>query len=139
MMSFSKTISFLFVVITVTGLIGCAVSHPLNTSEDTFELNLSPYDFVILGPARGSTERFQILGFGFGSVNSFVKAERKAYKGKGGDLLISRTRLKSFEGLMIPGFWLSWLGFENEQDFPLIGTEVFTTSGIAIKIPSWHQ
>lgn len=129
----------LLALMAAAGLFGCAVSQPVSESEDSLELLLTPNDFEILGSARGSTESFQILGFGFGPKNSYVKAERKAYEEKGGDLLISRVRVKSFKGLMIPGFWLAWFGFENVRDFPIIGTEIYATGGIVVKIPAWHE
>ena len=68
----------LLALVAAAGLFGCAVSQPVSESEDALELLLTPNDFEILGSARGSTERFQILGFGFGPKNSYVKAERKA-------------------------------------------------------------
>ena len=135
----SKLICLLALVAAFSGVFGCAVSQPVSESKDSVELFLTPDDFEILGSARGSTERFQILGFGFGPKNSYVKAERKAYEEKGGDLLISRVRVKLFKGLMIPGFWLAWFGIENAQDFPIIGTEVYTTGGIVVKMPAWHE
>ncbi len=129
----------LLALVVAAGLSSCALSQPVSESEDSLELLLTPDDFEIVGSARGSTARFQILGLGFGPKNSFVKAERKAYEEKGGDILVNRVRVKSFNGLMIPGFWLAWFGLENVRDFPLIGTEVYITGGIAVKIPAWHK
>ena len=135
----TKRICLLALVAAAAGLIGCTATQTVSESEDSLELLLTPHDFEIVGSAQGSTNRFQILGFGFGPKNSFVKAERRAYEENGSDILIGRVRVKSFEGLMIPGFWLAWFGIEDARDFPLIGTEVYTTGGIAVKIPAWHK
>lgn len=134
-----KCIWFLASVLVTAGLIGCGVSQTISTSTDDVEFSLTPEEFEIVGASRASTKRFQILFFGFGPKNSYVKAERIAYEETGADLLVTRVRVKSFQGLMIPGFWLAWFGVENPQDFPLIGTEVYTTSGTGVKLPAWHK
>ena len=135
---FVKWIIIIALVLASAGLFGCATLQPMVESEDTVELFLTPDDFQILGGSRGRTERFKILFFGFGPRNSFLKAERMACEEKGADILVSRVRIKSFEGLMIPAFWLSWFGVEDAQDFPLIGYESFITAGVAVNINTWH-
>ena len=40
---------------------------------------------------------------------------------------------------MIPRFWLIWFGVESANDFPLIGKEMYTTGGVAVKLNEWHK
>ena len=86
------------------------------------ELHLFREDFLIQGPTRGSTKRFQILFFQFGQENSFLRAERAALEANGSTVLISRLRLRNFEGLVIPTSWFAVLGMPF-SDLPIIGWE----------------
>lgn len=78
-----------------------------------------------------STRRFHVLFFGFGERNSFIEAESRA---SGSEILVSRLRLKHFEGLLIPSLWLQSLGLQDATDLPIIGWEVYTVAGTGVRL-----
>lgn len=80
-----------------------------------------------------STRRFQILFFGFGERNSFIEAERRAIESSGSEMLVSRVRLRHFEGFLIPSLWLQTLGVQDATDLPIIGWEVYTVAGTGVR------
>ena len=101
-MSIQKLIPVLLV--SAVALPGCTVNIPVVQSADAVELSLTTDDFEIIGPTRGETEQFQVLWFGFGEPNSFQRSEAEAIRARNADLIIGRVRLRTFEGLVIPGF-----------------------------------
>lgn len=119
-------------------LTGC-ITAPVSESGDSILLTLTPDDIDIQGGSLGSTEQFQILFFGFGREASFLEAEEKALDAQAADLLMARTRLRSFEGFVIPVSWLNAVGIPTDADLPVIGWEVFTVAGTAVRVPAWHQ
>lgn len=121
----------------VTGLgllLGCADQMPLAQSTDSVELEVVPGEMIIRGGALGSTRRFHIFFVGFGERNSFIEAERRAIEASGSEMLVSRLRLRTFEGLVIPGLWLQALGAEGATDIPIIGWEVYSVVGVGIRL-----
>jgi hypothetical protein len=121
------------------GLFGCSVTMPMSESGDSVELILKPDDFEILGGARASTSQFKILFIGFGPKNSFLRAERMAADEKNADFIVSRVRVKSYEGLIIPGYWLSLLGIPDVPDWPIVANEKYIVAGTAVRYQAWHQ
>lgn len=120
-------------------LTGCVVTAPASESGDSILLTLTPDNIDIQGGSQASTEQFQILFFVLGQRASFVEAEDKAVKAKHADLLMARTRLRSFEGFVIPVSWLNAFGIPADTDVPVVGWEVFTVAGTAVRVPAWHQ
>jgi len=112
---------------------GCAIQDPVRQSGDTIEVELKVKDLVLRGPTRGETRAFQILFFQFGQTNSFLEAEKRALEANSSTILISRVRLRTFEGLQIPSLWLNALGIPLE-DFPIIGWEVYHVGGIGVDL-----
>lgn len=116
----------------------CAISTPVRESEDSIMISLEPGEIGIQGTTRATSRRFALLGFGFGKRNSFLKNDITAREAVSADVLFNRTRLKSFEGLLIPWSWLSALGFSAESDIPILGWEVYTVGGTGVRFPEWH-
>ena len=119
-------------------MLGACSSSPVSESTDSLLLLLEPQDFKIKGGRQASTRRFQLLFFGFGKKNSFVEAARACQEAADADLLINRLRLRTFEGLMIPAFWISALGAEDAKDIPILGWEVCTVAGTAVDLVAWN-
>jgi hypothetical protein len=131
---------WLVVLLPVTGgLLGCSVTMPMSESEDSVELFLKPEDFEILGGTRANTTQFKILSIGFGPKNSFLRAERKAADQKNADFIVSRVRVKSYEGLIIPGYWLAMLGIPDVPDWPIVANEKYIVAGTAVRFKAWHE
>lgn len=122
-----------WVVIVGILMTGCATQETIQQSGDSFELELDMEDLVLRGPTRGQTRVFQILFFQFGKNNSFLEAEQKALEANSSTILISRIRLKTFEGLQIPTGWLSALGIPL-QDIRIIGWEVYSVGGVGVDL-----
>ena len=120
-------------------MLGACSSSPVSESTDSLLLSLEPQDFKIKGERQASTRRFQLLFFGFGKQNSFVEAARACQEAGDADLLINRLRLRTFEGLMIPAFWISALGVEDAVDIPILGWEVYTVAGTAVDLVAWNS
>jgi len=115
-------------------LVGCGHQTAISQSQDAVELNVTPREMIIQGGTSASTRRFRILFFGFGRRNSFLEAERQAIEAKGSELLVNRIRLRHFEGFLIPTLWLQELGFEDVQDLPIIGWEIYTVAGTGVRL-----
>ena len=113
---------------------GCSSKGPISQSEDAVELEVRPHQMILRGGSMGSTRPFKILFFGFGQRNSFLRAEREAIEAVGAELLVNRIRLKHFEGLLIPTLWLQALGVEGATDIPIIGWEIYTVAGTAVRL-----
>jgi len=79
-----------------------------------------------------STRRFRILFVGFGKRNSFLRAEIQALEAVDAELLVSRIRLRHFEGLLLPGLWLQAFGFGGASDVPILGWETYTVAGMGV-------
>ena len=121
---------------TLTALLtGCVMQEPLRQSEDSIELFVQLEDIVIQGPTRGSTRSFQIFSFQFGERNSFLEAEKQALEANHSTVLLSRVRLRTFEGFLIPSLWLNVLGIPA-KDIPIIGWEVYHVGGIGVQLPA---
>lgn len=113
--------------------IGCAYQVPVSQSEDYVELEMAPREMILLGGTRGSTRRFRVLSIGVGRRNSFLRAEAEAIDAVGADLLVSRIRLKHFEGFLIPALWLEAFGLPA-TDVPIVGWEIYTVAGSGVRI-----
>jgi len=113
---------------------GCAYQTPMSQSEDAVELEVHPREMIIQGGTMASTKRFHILFLGFGKRNSFLEAERQAIESSGSELLVSRLRLRHFEGFLIPGLWLQALGLQEATDIPIIGWEIYTVAGTGVRL-----
>lgn len=111
---------------------GCS-STTVRSSEDSILLTIEPEEIEILGPTRGNTKSFQILFFNFDRGPSFLEAEYAARKAIGADLVIGRTRLDTFEGLLIPALWLTAIGVEDADDVPIIGWKVNSVAGMGVR------
>ena len=114
--------------------VACAYQVPVSQSEDSVELEVSPRQMILQGGTMASTRRFHILFMGFGKRNSFLEAERLAIEAKDSDLLVSRVRLKHFEGFLIPSLWLQALGFPGATDVPIVGFEIYTVAGTGVRL-----
>ena len=113
---------------------GCAYQTPIYESEDLVVLDVRPHQMILQGPAMASSRRFHILFFRSGSWHSFVEVERGAIQSSGSELLVTRFRLKQFQGFLIPALWLQGLGFEGATDIPIIGWEVYTVAGTGVRL-----
>lgn len=113
---------------------GCAYQVPLSQSEDAVELEIAPEEMILKGPSMASTRRLHLLFVGFGQRNSFMRAEQQAIEAADAELLVNRIRLKHFEGFLIPSMWLQALGVGDATDISIIGWEIYTVAGTAVRV-----
>lgn len=118
--------------------LACAYQVPVSQSQDTVELEITPREVILVGGTRASTRRFRVLWIGFGRRNSFLRAEGAAIDAVGADLLVSRIRLRHFEGFLIPSLWLEAFGLPA-TDVPIVGWEIYTVAGTGVRIASGSE
>ena len=96
-----RFVLFTTFVFVITFLLGCAARTPFQLSSDETRLDLTPDDYRVIGPAKGTDCVTVVFGIR-GSNPSIKKAEQRALDSVNARFLLNKKALFGFEGACLP-------------------------------------